>query len=218
MMHGLQFHDEALGGLVLRLLIRHQVTSTYSLYNNSVLRVQPPMVIDEAELDHGLDVLEQILAEVEAHQAAGGATGVAAMSPQRLSVELAHPADAVRELLGRRPRLLDPFSLHPGQEDCPPVEPEFAGTLGEDLVVWEDRYEAGPDGPSLSAGDCWMWTSLRRDFTVVALGEAACRVDIAVEWDAGTGGYEALLAGGISWFIATRTEELAGEIDKYLAA
>ncbi|MFC9930696.1 aspartate aminotransferase family protein [Streptomyces sp. NPDC127190] len=217
MMHGLEFHDEALGGLVLRLLIRHQVTSTYSLYNNSVLRVQPPMVIGEAELDRGLDVLEEVLAEVEAYQAGGGATGVDAMSPQRLSVELPYPAPAVRELLGRRPRSLDPFSLHPEQEDCPPVEPEFAGTLGEDPVVWEDHYAAGPDGPVLSAGDCWMWTSLRRGFTVVPSGGTACRVDIDIEWDAGTGGYEALLAGGISWFVATRVEQLADEIRKHLA-
>lgn len=68
MMHGLEFHDETLGGMVLALLLRHGVTSTYSLYHNRVLRVQPPMVISPADLAYGLDVLERVLAEVDARQ------------------------------------------------------------------------------------------------------------------------------------------------------
>lgn len=42
MMHGLEFHDQALAGLVLGRLLEEGITSTYSLYNPGVLRVQPP--------------------------------------------------------------------------------------------------------------------------------------------------------------------------------
>ncbi len=217
MMHGLEFFDQALGGLVLWLLIRRQVTSTYSLYNNSVLRVQPPMVISEEELDRGLDVLEGVLATIEEYQNAGGVTGVAAMSPQSHTVELSYPAAAVRALLERRPRLLDPFSLNPEREDVPLAEPEFEGTLGEDLVVWAEMVEQDADRIVLRAGECWMWDLLVRTYTLVRTGDESCRVEITLEWDAGTGGYEGLLAGGISWFAATRVPQLAEGLRAHLA-
>jgi putrescine aminotransferase len=111
MMHGLEFHDESLGGLVLRLLMERRVTSTYSLYNNHVLRVQPPMVISFDELAHGLDVIEEVVAVVEAYRDAN--QGIPLLPPVTTTIRVPRAAADMVALLHRRPHVLDPFAMDP---------------------------------------------------------------------------------------------------------
>lgn len=218
MMHGLEFHDQALGGLVLRLLLERQVTSAYAVHNNSVLRIQPPMVIEEHDLVRGLDVVESVLETVQQYRAGGGPVGRAAMSPLTLRLGLPCAAEQVRMLLTRSPRVFDPFSLVNEAETGPSVEPEFAGTLGGDRVEWSDRVERTDDGVVLRADPGWMWRTLTRRFDVVPIDDTSCRLDVHVAWDAGTGGYEALLAGGIGYFVTTRLRELTARTARLLTA
>lgn len=216
MMHGLEFRDQALGGLVLRLLIDRQVTSTYSLYNNQVLRVQPPMVVTDSELARGLDGLEAVLAAIRGYQASGGRIGLDAMPPLLLTADFPCPAAAVAELLVEHPRLLDPFSLDTGASAL--QDDHFAGVLGPDRLEWADEIVPATDGVTLRAGACWLWTRLERAFTVSERAGKGCRVGIRIDWDAGTGSYEPMLAGAISYLATTRVRELAAALADLLPA
>ncbi|MFI6448425.1 aspartate aminotransferase family protein [Kitasatospora sp. NPDC050543] len=217
MMYGLEFHDDSLAGLVLGGLLAAGVTSTYSLYNTRVLRIQPPMVIPDADLDQGLDLLDSVLAEAEEHRRGLRQTGEAARSPLTRTVRLAHPPSAVRRLLHARPHLLDPFAVRPGAAVAAPVEPHFRGTLGEDVVIWADRAQLGEDGVVLRADPCWLWASLERAVRLrPAEGGTACELDVEITWDTGSGGYEAMLGGRIGFFVTQRLTELIADLEKSL--
>ncbi|WJV44425.1 aspartate aminotransferase family protein [Streptomyces flavofungini] len=218
MMHGLEFTDGATAGLVLGRLLEEGVTSTYSLYHPNVLRVQPPMVISEDDLDHGLSVLEGILAEADTHRGATAGDGprAAELSPVTRTVRLPHPPERVLALLRARPRLLDPFAADTGQRAGEGPVAEFAGRLGGDAVVWTDRCRFPADGVLLSAEPDWLWRTLERRATVTD-DDGGSRVDVHVAWDTDSGAYEDMLGGRIGFLAGTRLDELitalAAELD-----
>ncbi|MBR7839327.1 aminotransferase class III-fold pyridoxal phosphate-dependent enzyme, partial [Actinospica durhamensis] len=218
MMHGLELRDEASAGLVLALLLEHQVTSTYSLYKDTVVRIQPPMVISDEELERGLDILAEVLARADAYLAASATaaaeTDQAAEAPTRpvrrtvrlLNVEAAR----VHALLAAHPHLLDPFARWPDAAAEPAdatADGEFAGVVGEDDVVWTDVAELTDSGVVLRAREDWLWTRLERSVRVDA-APGGCEVDVVVDWDTGTGPYEELLGGRIGHFAASRLDGL----------
>lgn len=220
MMHGLEFHDEALAGAALGLLLEARVTSTYSLYNPKVLRIQPPLVISMEDLDFGLSALENVLVALSAHRSkAGDGSAVEeelTQAPIVRVLRLDASADEVLERLRDRPRLLDPFALLPQDEAAPGADPGFAGTLGHDLVVWTDRVEPSPDGVALSAEPCWLWRRLERTVSVRRADDGGCAVTVHVDWDTGSGAYEDMVGGRIAYFVAQRLAELAAHLESAL--
>ncbi|MFI1829275.1 aspartate aminotransferase family protein [Streptomyces sp. NPDC020412] len=229
MMHGLEFTTGATAGLVLGRLLEAGITSTYSLYDPKVLRVQPPMVISADDLDHGLSVLEGILAETDAHRrgrafAPGGAgvradgcEAAAELSPLTRTVPLPYPAGRVLDLLRSRPRLLDPFAAEPAAPAAPGRDQEFAGRLGDDAVVWTDRAELLDDGVRLTAAPDWLWHTLERRVTV-APGDGGSVLEVHVAWNTDSAGYEDMLGGRIGFLAARRLAELVPELESALAA
>lgn len=207
MMHGLEFRDQSLGGLVLGLLLENRVTSTYSLYNNSVLRVQPPMVISPDDLDRGLDILDRVVAEVDSARADLSA------SPVTVEVGLPHAAYTVLTALRERPRLLDPFARDPGRPGGEGAVADFAGTIGARPADWTDDCRHTAEGVTANARPGWLWRHLNRVITVTANGDRACRVSVQVDWDAGTGAYEGLIGGWLSYAVTRRVRELAAGLD-----
>lgn len=228
MMHGLEFADGATAGFVLGRLLEEGVTSTYSLYHPEVLRVQPPMVISETDLDQGLAVLEGILAEADGARTGSGAGGgsaeddrsnpaaggnptdgprAAELSPVTRTARLPYPPAAVLDLLHSRPRLLDPFAADNGARAAAGRAPEFAGRLGGDAVVWADGTVHREDGVCASAEPDWLWHTLERRATVTA-APGGSRLDVRVTWDTDSGTYEDMLGGRIGSLAGTRLDEL----------
>jgi putrescine aminotransferase len=229
MMHGLEFTDGATAGLVLGRLLEEGVTSTYSLYNPSVLRVQPTMVVSEDDLDHGLSVLEGILTETDGHRrrrtsardraaaSAQGGESTAELSPVTRTVTLPYPAGRVLDLLRSRPRLLDPFAADPAAPSAPGHEPEFAGRLGGDAVVWADRAELLDDGVRLSADPGWLWHTLERRMTVTP-GDGGSHLEIRVGWHTDSGAYEDMLGGRIGFLAGERLAVLIPALESALGS
>jgi putrescine aminotransferase len=213
MMHGLEFSDESLGGLVLRLLLERWVTSTYSLYNNRVLRVQPPMVISPDDLARGLDVLDDVVKTAEKHRT--GARG-SILPPVTMTIPVSGDAADVLALLRAQPRLLDPFAADnaAGSEDGPA---EFEGTLGDDVVIWTDSAFWTDTTLTLRAEPSWLWTTLDREFKVRTGGDGA-EIDVRIDWDAGTGEYEGMLAGRLSYYVTGRLAALGRDLQARLTA
>ncbi|ANP50996.1 acetylornithine/succinyldiaminopimelate/putrescine aminotransferase [Streptomyces griseochromogenes] len=217
MMHGLEFTDGATAGLVLGRLLEERVTSTYSLYQTSVLRVQPPMVISEEDLDHGLSVLESVLAEVDGHRQPSAPSGAptAELSPVTRTVRLPYPAAQVLDMLASRPRLLDPFAADPAAAAAPGHAPEFAGRLGGDAVVWADRAELLDDGVRLTAEPGWLWHTLERRVTVTP-GDGGSLLEVRVAWNTDSGAYEDMLGGRIGFLAGERLAELITALEAEL--
>ena len=224
MMHGLELRDDALSGLVLGRLLEEGVTSTYSLYNPRVLRVQPPLVISDADLERVLTVLDTVLAEADA--VSGTVQPAAqALSPLVRGAALARRAEQVIGLLHERPRLLDPFALDPfapgpsAQAPSAPhvsAEQDFRGRLGQDEVVWSDRATLRDDGVALAADPCWLWKHLTRTAVVRPADGGGCTVEARIAWDTGSGGYEEMLGGRIAVFAADRLTHLLARLEKEL--
>jgi len=219
MMHGLELRDDALSGLVLGRLLEEGVTSTYSLYNPRVLRVQPPLVISDEDLERVLTVLDTVLAEADA--VSGTVQPAAqALSPLVRGAALARRAEEVIGLLHERPRLLDPFALDPFAPNPsapdPSAEPEFRGRLGQDEVVWSDRATLRDDGVALAADPCWLWKYLTRTAVVRPADGGGCTVEARIAWDTGSGGYEEMLGGRIAVFAADRLTHLLARLEKEL--
>ncbi|MGW2326974.1 aspartate aminotransferase family protein [Streptomyces sp. NPDC001700] len=213
MMHGLEFRDDSLAGLVLSRLLEEGVTSTYSLYNPRVVRVQPPMVISPADLDRGLDILEDVLAQADQQAAVPGSRPTDAPSAgNRIdrTVRLPHRAADLLARIHRTPHLLDPFAMH--ATDPHPQAGEFAGRLGDDLVVWPDRCEQRGDGMVLRAEPGWLWTSLERAVHVRPAEPDGCEVRVSISWDTGSGAYEEMLGGRIGFFAAQRLTQLLNAV------
>lgn len=216
MMHGLEFHDESLGGMVLGELLRRGVTSTYSLYNNRVLRVQPPMVIEADELATGLDILDDVLDTLD------GAHGLVPvrLSPYTRTVAVPLSGAELAALLRRKPHLLDPFAAEPERETpAPPsagpaganavvVVPDLAGTVGGRDAEWTDRVEWQPDGVVLRAEPSWLWKRLERSVRWRPDGDGGSLLTIDLAWDAGTGGYEPMLGGHLGRIAHDRLDTL----------
>jgi putrescine aminotransferase len=213
MMHGLEFHDDATAGHVLGRLLEEGITSTYSLYNPRVLRVQPPMVITADELDHCLSVLDTLLAEAAAEQdAAGGrqpGDPCIALPPVSRTVRLPQSIRDVLDALRAVPRALDPFAADGAQAPAG-FAPEFAGRLGADTVVWADHADVTDRGVLLRAEPGWLWRTLEREVTVEPAEDGGSVLHVRVTWDTDSGSYEDMVGGRIG-FLVTRglTERLA---------
>lgn len=209
MMHGLEFHDEATAGHVLGRLLEEGITSTYSLYNPRVLRVQPPMVIAADELAHCLAVLDTLLAETEAlGDATGGGPGVT-LSPVSRTVRLPHSVRDVLDALHAAPRALDPFAAD-GTRAPAGGDPEFTGRLGADTVVWTDHVDLTGQGVRLWAEPGWLWRTLERETRVEPDGADGSVLHVRVTWDTDSAGYEDMVGGRIGFFVERGlTERLA---------
>ncbi|MEU5974462.1 aspartate aminotransferase family protein [Streptomyces sp. NPDC047315] len=204
MMHGIEFHDEATAGRVLGRLLEEGITSTYSLYNPRVLRVQPPMVITVAELDHCLSVLDALLAEAAAPRGAADRGPAdepgALLSPVTRTVRLPHSVPDVLAALHAAPRALDPFAAD-GLRSTVGFDPEFAGRLGSDPVVWADRAEVIDRGVRLAAEPGWLWRTLERETTVTPDDDGGSVLHVRVAWDTDSGAYEDMLGGRIGFLV-----------------
>jgi hypothetical protein len=126
----------------------------------------------------------------------------------RESVELdAEPAE-VLATLHARPRALDPFAREPGQAEPAARVEQFAGTLGEDVVIWADGFTRTRSGVVCDAAPGWVWRRLRRSADVRAGGEGGTVLEIRVVWNAGAGHYEDFVGGPIEFSVRRRLERL----------
>ncbi len=61
-MIGIELAQEGLGGLVIPEVIREKVLVAYTLNQPKVIRIEPPLVVGEEEVDTALQALERAVA------------------------------------------------------------------------------------------------------------------------------------------------------------
>jgi putrescine aminotransferase len=212
MMHGVELRSVALAGLMLKLLIERGVSSTFCLYNTAVLRVQPPMTISAEDLERGLTAVHDAFADIEGRRAPR-----CDMTPDgrwmvREVVAMDADPGVVLAVLRQRPRSLDPFAHDPGEEAPAAYAAEFAGTLGDDVVVWADALSTDEQRVTCTARSAWVWRSLERSATVRPAAGGGSEIEIRVEWDAGTGLYEDFVGGPIEFWVRGKLERLVEDL------
>lgn len=208
MMHGLELHSVALSGLMLKLLIERGVSSTFCLYNTAVLRIQPPMTMSADDLERGLTAVHDALAEIESRRPPRYNTMPDGRWMVREVVTMDADPAAVLAVLRRCPRSLDPFAFDPGEEEPAAEAREFAGTLGDDVVIWTDVLTSDEQGVAAAATPGWVWRSLERSAVVRPAAGGGTEVEIRVAWDAGAGLYEDFVGGPIEFSVRRRLERL----------
>lgn len=215
MMYGIEFHDQSLAGLALALLYERGAISTYSLYNNYVIRVQPPMTIDPTELSLGLRVVQEVLKEIEEYRVEyRDPTGVNHVSVEKI---FNSSREQLFKLLKDNPRALDPFASK-NWGAAPSRDSEFFGFLGGERVVWEDQIEFGHFSVSASAAPGWLWKELKRDVTLTEIAPGYTSVSISMSWDAGIGAYGPFLATRIVHYCRQRLKDLMKQVSGALSA
>lgn len=65
LMVGLEFREDEVGELVVAQMLKRQVCVAYALNNPRVLRFEPPLIITEAEIDRGIEVVDEAVTETK---------------------------------------------------------------------------------------------------------------------------------------------------------
>lgn len=212
MMHGVELRSVALSGLMLKLLIERGVSSTFCLYNTAVLRIQPPMTMSVDDLDRGLTAVHDAFAEIESRRPPRcDTTSDGRWTVHEVVAVDADPA-AVLAALRDRPRCLDPFAFDPDEAEPPAKAEEFAGTLGDDVVVWSDVLTATENGVAATAGPGWVWRNLERSAEVAPAAGGGTEIEIRATWHAGSGLYEDFVGGPIEFMVRRRLARLVADL------
>jgi len=215
-MWGVELVDDAVAGQVLHSLLESRVTSTYSLYRPSVVRVQPPMVLTVEELHGMLDLLEQAIAAAND----AGTTQVASSSPLTAVLKSELPADSWLDLLRQQPHYLDPF-VGAAAGDLPESLAGWRageagvvqGDLGLEPTEWADCVRWTEDGVLLSAVPDWLWKDLSRSFTVHPAQDGTSSIRIELRWDTDCGHHEPMIAGAVAGMVVARLTSMPATYD-----
>lgn len=65
LMIGLEFREDEVGELVVAALLKRGVCVAYALNNPRVLRFEPPLIIDEAQIDYAVEAVDGAIGETE---------------------------------------------------------------------------------------------------------------------------------------------------------
>jgi putrescine aminotransferase len=212
MMHGVELESVALSGLMLKLLIERGVSSTFCLYNTAVLRVQPPMTMSVADLERGLAAVHDAFAEIESRRPPRCESMPDGRWTVREVVAVDADPDAVLAVMRERPRCLDPFAFDPGEAAPPVTAEEFAGTLGDDVVVWSDVLTVADNGVVATAAPGWVWRSLERVAVVRSCAGGGAEIEVRITWHAGVGLYEDFVGGPIEFSVRRRLAGLVADL------
>lgn len=196
MMFGLELKDDATAGLMLRLLLDEGVTSTYSLYNTRVIRIQPPMVISDVDLELGLAAFDKAFSRIR-DLVSRGQVEESVSRKISLTVDSSLPYQVMLERLNDDPFLLDPVVV---DADRQPSSDGFRvkGAVNGTDMMWNDRVESAGDRIRVHAVPNWVWAGLEREYVIRKNGGGSS-VDVCVSWDAGAHYYEDFLALSIGY-------------------
>jgi putrescine aminotransferase len=192
LLHGIEFHHPAVAGHVAWLLNVRGVLTAFCLYNPSVLRVEPPLVMEIDALTTALDALESAIAEADATMAQAEPS---ALHESRLvlSRQVAAPPRAV---FARAAESMGFLLLTPLVRRALPVregEVQIWAELDGIPLEWTDHIEMDPlAGKVVQRAVDGDWPSFCRSFRLTPT-DRGTRLDLEVIWDAGTGDFETVM-------------------------
>ena len=195
LLHGMTLVDPAVTGLLLRQLYERGVITTFCLFDASVVRVEPPLIITEEQLDGALCALESAFAETSRY-VGGLPAGALGSSSFEAIAEIPVPPDALFEslcdpdyLYGNSPVVTAYTAAGPGRFAC-------EGRIDDIPIEWEDTVSIAPGRREVEQrAASGFWQGFTRRWTVQPLpGASGAKLMFRIEWDVGTGGFERVLS------------------------
>ena len=194
LLHGMTLADPAISGLILRLLYEQGVITSFCLFDAAVLRVEPPLIITEKQLNGALDALELALAETSRYVGNLPADALGSshfevsveipLAPEALFASLCDPA----YLYGHSPLITGYSATGSGGFSC-------QGRLDDIPIEWEDNVVITPDRREVEQrATGGFWQDFSRRWAVQSLpGTGGAMLTFRIAWDVGTGGFERVL-------------------------
>jgi putrescine aminotransferase len=195
LLQGLTLVDPALVGFVLRLMYERGVVTTFCVFAVSVIRIEPPLIITESELEVGLSALEAAMATTASYvrglpQDAIGSSRLEAtfevpIRPDVLFSSLCDPD----YLYSNTPIIASHRALGPGRRSC-------EGRVDDISIQWDDLITVVPERQEIEQRAIeGFWQGFTRHWTVKpAPGTQSALLTFRMEWDVGTGGFERVLS------------------------
>jgi putrescine aminotransferase len=195
LLQGLTLVDPALTGLVLRLMYERGVITSFCLFDVSVVRVEPPLIITESQLEEGLSALEAALKATDSYVRGlpGGALGSCRLEA---SLEVPVPPAILFESLCNLDHLYQNSPIVTSHQQAGPGRMKCEGRIDDISIQWEDLISVAPDRREVEqrAVD-GFWQGFTRRWTAQpAPGGQSSRLVFQMEWDVGTGGFERVLS------------------------
>ena len=195
LLYGVTLTDPALVGLVLRLMYDQGVVTTFCVFDVSVIRIEPPLILSDEELKQGLDALEAALKETAAYVRSlpAGAVGDYQIkitidvpaSPDALFASLRNPDFLYRN----SPIVIDHSQSDTGQFACD-------GRVDDIPIQWDDTLVITPERREIEQrAVSGFWQVFTRRWTVQPGADThSSRLAFHMAWDVGTGGFERVLS------------------------
>lgn len=211
LMYGIELVNISVAGLILSILYDKGLTSTYSLYNPKVIRVQPPMNISMADIHKGLDILETGFEELVRYL--GTQNELSTDNLKVIDIDVDIPLHKLGAFLQSYPSFLDPFAHD--RWDGQVTNAEFQGTLGVDRIIWENEIVVSPDKVVSKLTSSWLFNNLERKISLSPKGDGAT-ITFEAQWDCGIYAYEKFMQNRIAYYITNRFSALIDSLQAEL--
>jgi putrescine aminotransferase len=193
LLHGIVVTNPAISGLVLRLLYERGVLTSFCLFDVSVLRIEPPLIIADAQLEQALDALDAVFAEAAGvlRDLPPGEIGRPGVD---VSLDVAAPPTALGALL-RAPGTLPGLApLVLAWQAAPDGGFTIQGRLDDIPLEWHETIL--DDGSALEQrATAGFWQSFTRRWQVAPGPEGrGSRLTLSIGWDVGSGGFEYVMS------------------------
>ncbi len=194
---GIDVRHPGVAGLLCWLLSRQRVMITSSLYAPLTLRIQPPLVITLEELADCLAKLELALEETQCFLARVDLRGpLDTLSALELSIDIDASEAAVFECIRQEGALYRAWPMIANFSVLPSGAIRCEACFDDVVLTWTDRSTVDLEQRSVvqevTEGD---WRKLTRRWTLSpAERPGVTQLHCALEWNAGTEGFEPLLA------------------------
>jgi len=210
--YGIQLHDEAVGGLLIRQLFERGVISTFALFDTTVFRIEPPLTITMEELNTGLDALAGAFAEAARYL---GVLPPQALGESSLEMRADLPVDAgaafayLRDsanLYRHSPLVLSTQAGEGGGLLCD-------GRIDDIGLEWTDEYSTDAATRTIvQRATGGYWTGFTRTWTIEPAGPRASTVRMKLEWSVGAATFERLLSLRIRYSLEKATARALSEL------
>lgn len=219
LLHAIELFDPSVVGLILWLLYRRRLMTAFCLFNPLVLRVQPPLIVSDADLETGLSLIRDAFAEAkdylaEHHPGPARESRLQVswnfpVAPERLFAFLAEN----HYVAGFSPFVRSFRPLAQGGIHCD-------GDLEGIALEWEETIDVDPAAAiireKITNGD---WSEFDRTWEVrpVEGDPARSELRLTVAWNAGTGDFEKVLVLRLHYSLRNELNLIAKRLQEKLA-
>ena len=195
LLQGFTLVDPALVGLVLRVMYERGVVTTFCIFAVNVIRIEPPLIITESELEAGLSALDVAMATTASY-VRGLPKGVVGSSWLEATFEVPLHPDVLFSSLCDSDYLYSNSPIITGHRALGSERISCEGRIDDISIEWDDLVSVAPERREVEQRAIeGFWQGFTRRWTVKPAPDMQnALLTFRMEWDVGTGGFERVLS------------------------